>query len=422
MRVSVMVSAATIAGFVGALFVLGSSPEPDDRTALAPEPVNEVIGDESFAKKFGRAPTDDDEDLERVRTHLAYVERRLREIDDAHIPAHLRASRRANLDLLRRYWQAGIFPLGESPTSRHPTFIDDAGRRCAVAYLVEASAGTSAVDRINLRFRNAYIREIDDPVLDAWIAGSGLTRREVMTIQPSYDRRYQTWDLTRWHLISDASALYLSRVGGPDIAAARHIAGVDVKLQLIDLSNQWLVGGETAGGRTLSGATFYRFGLRGGAMPISGEKLRGRRPALIATLGSGVDGIAGVVPIAITVPLGLLFSFDTTEHRFDYDDAHEFMPLPIVQFRAEGEWIAWGRPQKVAWTAGFDLIWRLSVWSTMTGEQFRPRDLIASVTVTEFAGTIYGGVAIGIGFWSLTTEKVRGYHPNAQRPPLGPYW
>jgi hypothetical protein len=103
--------------------------------------------------------------------------------------------------------------------------VDDAGRRCAVAYLVEAAAGTAAVDRINDRFRNAYISEMNDPALERWIESSGLTRREVMTIQPNYDRANQAYDQRRWYLVGDARALYLNRAGGPDLRSdARQIA------------------------------------------------------------------------------------------------------------------------------------------------------------------------------------------------------
>ncbi len=427
MMASGFASSVTIAGLLGSWLVIGASHEEKARFGPdAPDAVNEVIGDESFVATYGRRPTEHDPNLVRVRTHLAFVEHLLRSTDDSAMPAAARDARRRNLDLLRRYWQAELFPAGESDAGRQPTFIDDAGRRCAVAYLVEASAGTPAVDSINRRFRNAYIREIDDSALDAWIAGSGFTRREVMTIQPNYNRRWEwehgKWEMERWQVVADASAFYLNRlpIAGVDPAATARIAGADAKLQLIDLGYHWLVGGEAAGGNTSSPGSFYKLAIRGGGVPIS--NFSDRQLTVLVTLGYQIDGIAGVVPKAAGIPFGLLVSFDSTAKRDVYDDAHEFVPWPVVQVRAEGEGILSGRTQAVAWTGSLDFVWRVNTWSGMTGDRFRPRDLIASLTVTEFAGTIYGGVALGLGLWSVTTQTREGHGLRGIGPPLGPYW
>jgi hypothetical protein len=42
------------------------------------------------------------------------------------------------------------------------------------------------VERIAARHKYSFLRQIDDPALAAWIRGSGLTLRELETIQPSY--------------------------------------------------------------------------------------------------------------------------------------------------------------------------------------------------------------------------------------------
>jgi len=422
MRVS-FTSCTTVAAFLGSLLLLGSP-----REAAGPkrrvDTVNPVIGDESFLATYGRLPTADDANRLRVRTHLAYVEQRLRAVDDSALPATLRAARRRNLDLLRRYWQAELFPAGENPVRRQPTFIDDAGRRCAVASLVEASAGTAAVERINDRFRNALIGEMEDPALDAWIAGSGFTRAEVMMIQPRYDFRGREFD--RWHLITDTGVLYLNRLGGQDITGAQRVAGAEVKAQVIDLRYRWLAGLETAAGDTLFGGAFYRAGARLGAIPFSGWKYHGLRPSVILTAGGRVDGVQGVVPEALTVPGALLLSFDTMETRYAYEALHELVASPIVQLRAEADWVAWarpGRPRELAWTGGFDLVWRVNPWTRWTSENFGARDLIAGVLMTKLADTVYGGVAVRLGSWSLRKQTIKpDPGPVSVSPPLGPYW
>jgi hypothetical protein len=263
---------------------------------------------------------------------------------------------------------------------------------------------------------------MDDPALEAWIATSGLTRREVMMIQPNYRGRQPEWEMPRWHLIADAKAFFMERVAAEDVAEARRMAGVEAKLQLIDLRYRVLVGGEAAGANTLSGHNFYRAGLRAGAVPLSLTPDKGLHATAIVTAGATIDGIAGVVPRAISVPGALLISVDTIGNRSYCDSWHDLVLAPIVQLRAQGAWVAWGRAQAVAWTGGLDLVWRLNRWSDMTGDRFRPRDLIASVTVTKFAGTVYGGVALGIGAWSITEDRGPGLYPGGVQPPLGPYW
>jgi hypothetical protein len=139
------------------------------------------------------------------------------------------------------------------------------------------------------------------------------------------------------------------------------------------------------------------------------------------TAGAAIDGVEGLVPMAVTVPAALLMSIDTMGKRSYYESYHELVPWPIVQLRAQGDWVVRGRPQELAWTAGLDLVWRLSRWSDMTGHRFGPRDLIASFTVTEFGGTVYGGLAVGLGAWSLT-KGVTDHYPSGVPPLLGPYW
>ena len=191
-------SRVTLVAFVATLWLVADRfPDAPESSAPSIEPVNPIVGDASFVDAFGRAPTGDDNEDLRVRTHLAFVEGALRSADVLFWPAHLQVARQRNLDLLRRYWQAGVFPQGEDPAHRRPTFIDDTGRRCAVAFLVEAASGTEVISRINRRFRNEPISAMDDAGLAAWLKSSGLTPLEVATIQPNY-RGSREWERTFW--------------------------------------------------------------------------------------------------------------------------------------------------------------------------------------------------------------------------------
>src|SRR4051812_11333295 len=72
--------------------------------------INTIIGDISFLEKFGHAPgLITDEEL-RIKTHLEYVEGDLRHKEVSGLSLELQQRRRQVVDLLRDYWQAGVFP------------------------------------------------------------------------------------------------------------------------------------------------------------------------------------------------------------------------------------------------------------------------------------------------------------------------
>jgi len=150
--------------------------------------VNPVIGDISYVKTFGMSPDRTIDEQTRIRTHLAYVERLLRQADVSRLSLSLQNKRANLLDLLHTYWTTGIFPVNEAyPNERRPCFIDNDGRICAVGYLVEQTAGRGFANKINSLFQYATIFEMDLPELAAWVANSGLTLTEVAMIQPAYN-------------------------------------------------------------------------------------------------------------------------------------------------------------------------------------------------------------------------------------------
>lgn len=149
--------------------------------------VNPIIGNESFSYYFGKNPDAESDEFTRVQSHLRYAEMLLRNRDTSQLTDEQKQMRFHLLDLLREYWQNGVFPRNEKyPDERRPCFIDDDGRICAVGYLVEQTAGRQMAERINERYQYATIGEMKLPELDAWIAAGGLTREEVATIQPTY--------------------------------------------------------------------------------------------------------------------------------------------------------------------------------------------------------------------------------------------
>lgn len=165
-----------------------SSPAHVITAAAASGPVNAVLGDRSFVAAFGRAPTAGDDEQLRIRTHLAYVERRLRAADVSGLAPEARAERARLLDVLAVYRERGAFPRAFPATgTRRPCFIDAEGRICAVGRLIEASEGRAAAEAIAEAHRYAYVAEMPVALLAGWAARSGFTLRELAMIQPAYE-------------------------------------------------------------------------------------------------------------------------------------------------------------------------------------------------------------------------------------------
>lgn len=143
-------------------------------SASPPQPVNSVIGDESWT--LDRAPASE---VERVATHLRYVADRLARVD--------RGPRRAALlGVLRAYADRGVFPRLDGPGPRTPRFVDRDGNLCAVGFLIATTEGEAVAKELGARYEYARIADIDDPRLDAWAAAHGFTRTELAMIQPEY--------------------------------------------------------------------------------------------------------------------------------------------------------------------------------------------------------------------------------------------
>lgn len=129
-----------------------------------------------------------DSEKELIQSHLQLVEEGLRSTDVSHLSPSQRNARKQNLDNLRKYWQAGIFPKNtKHPNQRMPYFIDDGGRACAMAHLLIESGHKEAALQIQLRENNAYVHDIKSPELATWLKTSGLTLDEAAWIQPTYE-------------------------------------------------------------------------------------------------------------------------------------------------------------------------------------------------------------------------------------------
>jgi hypothetical protein len=168
--------------------VESASPAAVSATAEATpvQPVNAVIGNESYRATFGEAPKAGTSEQLRLRTHLAYVEGLLRARDVSHLAPAQRERRARLLGQLRAYRKRGVFPQNTYQRGRTPVFIDAQGRLCAVGFLIAQSAGREAAERINERYRLDRIADMDAPAVEKWAERHGFTLRELAMIQPAY--------------------------------------------------------------------------------------------------------------------------------------------------------------------------------------------------------------------------------------------
>jgi hypothetical protein len=347
--------------------------------------VNAVIGDTSFIRAFGRFPTPADDETLRVRTHVGYVAALLR-TRDAPVP-ELRAQRERLLDELDRYVAAGRFPDSETDVGMLPTFLDaHTGVRCAVADLVETSAGTALMTALDRDHHNDYVADIaHDPRFAVWAERSGFTTDELAMIQPTYEHAGTTHHAVelgvaaRYAIAPDAGTPFqLGLVGGTLRKVSR--GGDDHGTLFAELDAAiGAAGPAVEAGRTpLAYDVHARLGTRIHCYPMTG----GWHDTGI-TAGIGIDRAGARIARAITIPI----------------DAWYRIPV-VARTRAGihgGPRFAVG-DRGFGWNVGVDAVMRnLFVASSNDGSEWAPRDLAVSFDVSRIADLMFVGVSIGIG-------------------------
>ena len=127
-------------------------------------------------------------DVELITTHLQLVETELRSRNVDHLSKEVQAARLRNLDLLKEYWEAGVFPINLYHNEPTPYFIDDFGTACAVGYLVIGTGSEEFAQTIKKENNYAYIYNLNEKYagLETWANANGFTLAELAWIQPIY--------------------------------------------------------------------------------------------------------------------------------------------------------------------------------------------------------------------------------------------
>jgi hypothetical protein len=200
-----------------AVMVLSAGRQVTDKK----QTVNPIIGDLSYLSKFGCLPDATTDNELRIRTHLEYVENLLRQKDVSGLSPELRANRSHMLDLLHEYWSAGVFPKNyDYYGQRKPCFIDNDNTICAVGYLVEQTAGRQVAEDINSIYKYDELLAMNDPTVEEWIAGSGLSSEECAMIQPTYGWQQPIYIYPSKNYISPAYGISSSILGGVNFSFA----------------------------------------------------------------------------------------------------------------------------------------------------------------------------------------------------------
>ena len=336
--------------------------------------INPVIGDESFVARFGRMPTAFDDPRTRVATHVAYAARLLRDRDPG----------RRILDSLDQYVAAGEFPASETDRDLAPTFLDPhSGVRCAVAHLVEATAGTALMTELDLDHHNDYIADlVDDPRFVAWVETSGLTHEELAIVQPSYPPPPPT-DV----LYAIAAEGDLSVHDDSPTATARSTTASDELHDLVMLDGSLRVVSQTmnhwVGKPSFELDTKLGIANRDHAAYDAHAKLGGEvrmhHQAFAYDIGLGFDAYGPSTPRAWTVPLDVEYRID------DRKVAYGVHAGP--RFTVEGE-------RSFGWNAGIDL--RAHDLIGHEG-RFDPRDLVLSFDAARIGEGVFVGLTVGVG-------------------------
>jgi len=388
MRVLVLALVLAIAGCSEAPIVAG----PEIPT------INPMIGDASFLARYGRPPTLADDATDRIRTHLAYVEAQLRVADVSALSPEARAARTRTLDNLRRYWERGEFPASDAEAQLLPTFVDDAGVRCAVAFLAEQDLGAAPILDINHRYRNAYIAQIDAPALVAWADTSGLSRAELAMVQPAYPPRpsrrvdYRLTADYRYAADQDTSMI-IARGATTEADLLSSLISVRGDVRALGRMNP-IIGEPIVG---ISGGIGWAGGdrLTYDAHVRVGSQLAfrdGRIAHLFGgTLGFGVDAVGDRIERAVTVPAdGYYFAGpQRSSLRFGVLGGPRFA---VTTDRGTG------------WRGALGLIVR-DVWKSHAADFYTLRDLRFELGVERMADVTFLGLTVSLasrsafGWW-----------------------
>ena len=121
-----------------------------------------------------------------IALHLELVEAHLRNNTPEGLTIAQKTNRTLGLDILKDYWQTGVFPINTRHGHTIPYFIDDFNTACAVGQIMREGTGAALAAQISAENNYAFIEDMTNPKIAQWANANGFTKMELRWIQPSY--------------------------------------------------------------------------------------------------------------------------------------------------------------------------------------------------------------------------------------------
>lgn len=102
------------------------------------------------------------------------------------IQAHLEERRALNIERLRAYREAGVYPRNRVVDAQANVFVDEDGHHCAVANLMRLDGETDLIAQTAANNNLVVLADVHDGPLNDWMLNSGFTRAEIARIQEPY--------------------------------------------------------------------------------------------------------------------------------------------------------------------------------------------------------------------------------------------
>ncbi|KLU05513.1 hypothetical protein RISK_002145 [Rhodopirellula islandica] len=130
-----------------------------------------------------------DDEVALIQTHFRLVLDQLMAANVDDLTESQSEERARNIERLREYTLAGVFPQNVFVAGRRPVFIDPWGTHCAVGHLIATSGHPQLARLIDREHRLDVLGRIETDGLTEWQLASGLRVQELALIQPHYEFR-----------------------------------------------------------------------------------------------------------------------------------------------------------------------------------------------------------------------------------------
>ena len=107
-------------------------------------------------------------------------------LDPVAVRSALAAARQANLAAFHTYRTGGVFPHNTYAPGKLNVWTDAEGHICAAATIIKMSGDAALVDQTARTNNFVRLMDVKDGALMNWILTSGLTQREIATIQEPF--------------------------------------------------------------------------------------------------------------------------------------------------------------------------------------------------------------------------------------------